>query len=99
MTDTAPTVRVDIKTAWTSKINWAQAVSAVAMILTLVSGGELNITAEQQLSIVAVIGLVTNVVTWVLKTWFTTTVTPGSVTPPSTNPPIQVGGKIPPLGG
>ena len=99
MPDTAPTVRVDVKSAWASKINWTQAVSAVAMVLTLVSGGELNITAEQQLNIVAAIGILSSIVTWVLKTWFTTTVTPSSVTPPSSNPPAQVGGKIPPLGG
>lgn len=99
MSLTAPTVVVEVKPAWQSKINWTQAVSGVAMILTLVSGGELNITAEQQLGIIAVIGLASNIVTWILKTWFTTTVTPASVTPPSPNPPAQVGGKIPPLGG
>lgn len=101
MTDTAqtPTVRVEVKSAWSSKINWTQAISCVAMILTLATGGELNITAEQQLSIVAVIGLVSNIVTWVIKTWFTTTVTPSSITPPSPDPPATFGGKIPPLGG
>ncbi len=62
-----------------SKINWTQWISAGAMIVTLVSGGALSVSAEQQLAIVAVIGLGTNVVTWVMRTWFTRAVTPQSL--------------------
>jgi hypothetical protein len=76
---TPTTAHVDIKSAWASKINWTQAVSAFAMIVTLVSGGKFDITGDQQAAIVVTIGVACNVVTWVLKTWFTPTVTPASL--------------------
>jgi hypothetical protein len=76
---TLTTARVDIKSAWASKINWTQGVAAFAMILTLVSGGKFEITADQQVDIVVTIGVVCNVATWVIKTWFTPTVTPASL--------------------
>ncbi|MFZ3308924.1 MAG: hypothetical protein WBD53_08075 [Xanthobacteraceae bacterium] len=75
----ADSVMVPTKSAWLSKINWTQGVSSVAMVLTLVSGGKLNLTADQQVAIVVTIGIVGDVATWVIKTWFTPTVTPASV--------------------
>lgn len=70
---------VEIKSAWASKINWTQAVAAFAMVLTLVSGGKMGITPDQQTAIVVTIGVACNVVTWIIKTWFTPTVTPASL--------------------
>jgi hypothetical protein len=52
------------------------------MVLTFATGGKLNITADQQVAIVVTIGVVGNIVTWVMKTWFTATVTPASVAAP-----------------
>ena len=72
-------VIVPTKSAWLSKINWTQGVSSAAMVLTLVSGGKLNLSADQQTAIIVTIGVVGDVSTWVIKTWFTPTVTPGSV--------------------
>lgn len=76
-------VIVPVKSAWTSKINWTQAVQAVAMVLTLVSGGKFNLTGEEQAAIITVIGIAGNVFTVVLKTFYTSTVTPSSIAPPS----------------
>jgi len=74
-------VLVQTKSAWASKINWTQAVSSGAMLLTLISGGKLNLTADQQVGIVVTIGVAGDIITWVTKTWFTPTVTPASMTP------------------
>lgn len=75
----ANSVMVPTKSAWLSKINWTQGVSSLAMVLTLVSGGKLNLTADQQTAIIVTIGVVGDIATWVIKTWFTPTVTPASV--------------------
>jgi hypothetical protein len=75
----AASVTVSTKSAWLSKINWTQGVSSFAMVLTLVSGGTLNLTADQQTAIIVTIGVVGDIATWVIKTWFTPTVTPASV--------------------
>ena len=72
-------VTVPTKSAWLSKINWTQGVSSAAMVLTLVSGGKLNLTADQQAAMIVTIGVVGDAATWVIKTWFTPTVTPASV--------------------
>ena len=55
---TTPTVNVPVTSAWSSKVNWTQAVAAAAMILTLVSGGKIGITPEQQAAAVVVIGVI-----------------------------------------
>lgn len=75
----AASVTVPTKSAWLSKINWTQGVSSFAMVLTLFSGGTLNLTADQQTAIIVTIGVVGDIATWVIKTWFTPTVTPASV--------------------
>lgn len=74
------TARVQVVSAWWSKINWTQAVTGLAMLLAWFTGGKINLTADQQLSLVTAIGIAGNVATWVLKTWFTKTVTPSAVT-------------------
>lgn len=72
-------VIVEVKSAWVSKINWTQAIGGAAMVLGWYSGGKINLTADQQLALVTTIGVVSNLVTWVIKTWFTSTVTAASV--------------------
>lgn len=62
---------VPVTSAWVSKVNWTQAVSGVAMVLAFVSGGRIGMTPEQQGALVVTIGVVTNIVTWILHTYFT----------------------------
>lgn len=84
---TTLTVNVPIKSAWLSKINWTQGVSAIASILVLVSGGEVNLSATDQAAIIVTIHIASAVVTWIWRTWFNGSVSPGSL-------PIPVpGGK------
>jgi hypothetical protein len=67
-------VTVPVSSAWSSKVNWTQAVAAFAMILTLVSGGKIGMSADQQTAAVVTIGVLCNIATWILKTFFTSTV-------------------------
>lgn len=68
--------KVEVKSAWLSKINWTQAVAVVAMVATMFG---LDIDATLQAEILAAIIGVQSVVTWVIKTFFSPTVTPASV--------------------
>ena len=74
MSTVTPTTVVEVKSAWASKINWTQAVAAAAMVVTVATGGKLNITPEEQAAIVVVIGLVSQFATVIMKTWFTSSV-------------------------
>lgn len=69
------TAEVEVKSAWTSKINWTQVVAVLAMILTVFG---FSLPPELQAQIVAGIVAVQALVTWVLKTFFTTSVTTAS---------------------
>jgi hypothetical protein len=82
MTDTKVIATVDVASAWGSKINWTQAVSGFAMVLTFATGGKLGMTIDQQAAVVTTIGVLTNIATWVMKTWFTKTITPASAAAP-----------------
>jgi hypothetical protein len=73
----APTATVPVVSAWSSKINWTQAVAAFAMILTLVSGGKVGMDADQQAAVT--IGVGCNIATWIMKTFFTARVHPTSL--------------------
>ncbi len=73
-TPSLPSITVPITSAWSSKVNWTQAVSAGAMVLTLVSGGKVGMSADQQAAAVVTIGVIGNIVTWVFKTFFTSSV-------------------------
>ena len=67
-----PDVRkIETKSAWASKINWAQAVGIGATVLMMVG---IEMDAETQVAMVAGIQGVIAVVTWVMRTWFTTKV-------------------------
>jgi len=75
---TSEVVRVETKSAWTSKINWTQAIGLLASSLVFITGGKINLSFEEQAMLVTAIQAVQSVVTWVLKTWFTPTITPAS---------------------
>lgn len=81
MTDTSATSTavVGVKSAWSSKINWTQAIGIGASALVFMTGGKVNIPLEVQGEIVLAIQGAQGVVTWVMKTWFTPTVTAASV--------------------
>jgi len=79
MTDT---VRVDIKSAWLSKVNWTQVVGVGATALALVTGNKYQVPADVQVNIVVAIQAAQAVATWVIKTWFTPTVTAASMPAP-----------------
>ncbi len=66
---------VQVKSAWTSKINWVQAAGLVASAAAYFG---LQLTADQVLGVIAAIQTVTAVVTWVVKTWFSNSVTSAS---------------------
>lgn len=68
---------IGIQSAFLSKINITQGIAAAAMLLTMFG---LEVPAEVQAQIVAVIVGITTVATWVLRTWFTKTVTPSVAT-------------------
>lgn len=78
-TVTTTTAVVPVQSALISKINWAQVISLVAMGTVVLTGGKLNITPDQQVAVVATIGVITNVVTYILRTWFNGSVNPASL--------------------
>lgn len=70
-------VMVPVKSAWYSKINWAQAPGFLVGAIAFFSGGA--VSPEMLANTLAGFLMVQSFVTWVLKTYFTSTVTPGSV--------------------
>lgn len=71
----ADAVTVDVKSAWLSKINWAQAIGVVASVAAVFG---FDLSPALQVQVVAAIQGIVAVVTWALKTFGTTTVTPSS---------------------
>lgn len=63
---------VPVSSSWLSKINWVQAVSILA---TIISIWGIDMDAKTQVAVVGIIQGIQTVVTWVLRTWFTTSVT------------------------
>jgi len=95
MADPVPTtVAVNVQSAAASKINWANIISAVAMILSYLTGGKVGLTPEQQAALAVTIGLISNLVTVILKTFFTKTVTPSSVANATTSTTSTTAVKI-----
>lgn len=76
MAESPATTRVEIKSAWFSKINWTQAVSLLATFLALKG---LTLDPETQVAIVAGIQGVQSAVTWAFRTWGNRTVSPASL--------------------
>jgi len=85
---TVPAAVVPVTSGWFSKINWTQAVQAIAAVLVIATGGKISLDPQQQLAIVGGIVVVGNILTIVLKTYFTSTVTPQSVTATTTKTTI-----------
>ena len=82
----AVVVPVPVESAWTSKINWTQAVGVVCTMAALFTAGKYDVPASEQAILVAGIQSVQAFATWVFRTWFTTSVTPSSVPPPVPRP-------------
>lgn len=70
------TTTVPVKSAWTSKVNWGQAVSFVAMILATFG---VDMDDKTRADILAIITAGQSVYTWIVRTWFTSAITPSSV--------------------
>lgn len=75
MADTAPTVIVEEKSSFLSKINWT---AVVTVVFTMLTAFGINIPDDLKINILAAISAISSVVIIVWKTWFTTTVTPSS---------------------
>jgi hypothetical protein len=63
--------QVEVVSAWSSKINWTQAVAIGSSLITFVFGAKVGLAPEQQAAVVVVITMIQGVVTWVIKTWLT----------------------------
>lgn len=77
----ADVTTVPVKSAWVSKINWTQVVSAVATCVTAVISAA-NLPAAQATALTAAVAGGGQFLTVILKSFFTTSVTPGSVGAP-----------------
>jgi hypothetical protein len=69
-----------VTSAWYSRVNWTQAVAAAASVLTIVTGGKIGLTFEQQSAIVLVIQLLCNLATYIMHTFYTPGVKAASLT-------------------
>jgi hypothetical protein len=78
-TQPTPTATVAVTPAWSSKINWTQAVAVLSSLLVLLFGPDRGLSPEQQAAIVTVITLVQGGLTVLLKVFFTSTVHPSSL--------------------
>ncbi len=71
----ADTVVVDVKSAWLSKINWAQAIGVIASVVAVFG---IDVDAQTQVALVAGIQGIVAVLTWALKTFAKPSVTPSA---------------------
>lgn len=62
------TVTVTTKSAWASKINWAQAIGVLASIAVIFG---IDVPEDVKVGLVAAINGAMGVITWVMRTWFT----------------------------
>lgn len=67
---------VEIKSAWYSKINWAQ---VLALLVTAATTNVLGLDEATQVKVLAGVQVVQSVLTIVLKTFYSDTVTPASL--------------------
>jgi hypothetical protein len=70
------TARVEVKSAWLSKVNWTQ---AVALLAAWLGAKGISLDAETQVQIVLGVQAAQSVVTWIFRTWFNKSVTPASL--------------------
>jgi hypothetical protein len=68
--------RVEVKSAWMSKINWTQGVSLAATLLAIKG---FTLDADTQIAIVTGIQSVQAVATWAFRTFFNRSVGPASL--------------------
>lgn len=78
-TNVQSTVTVPVTSPLASKINWTAMVQLVATLLTVFTGGKINLSAEQQVAIIGFIGTIGPVATMLFRTFGTTSVTPQSL--------------------
>jgi hypothetical protein len=76
MADIPTSARVEVKSAWFSKINWTQGVSLIATLLALKG---FTLDAETQVALVTGIQSAQAVVTWAFRTFFNRSVSPASL--------------------
>ena len=76
-----PTVaKVQVKSAWFSKINWLQVGGAVLTgAATLMAQNAFGLDDATVVKVMGILNLVQGGATFVVKTWFTPTVTPNSL--------------------
>ena len=67
---------VPVKPAVLSKINWTQVAGVAASVLALWG---IEMTPEEQVTVVSAIQIVAGVLTVAFRTWFTKSVTPSSI--------------------
>ena len=75
MADTAPTVIVEEKSAWFSKIAWTQ---ILTVAFTLLAAFGVNIPDDLKVNLMTAATSIGAVVTIIWKIWFTQTITPSS---------------------
>lgn len=73
-----PTATVPVKSSWSSKINWTQAVAAIVTFATALIAAA-NLPAAQATELTAAVAGIGQLATIVLRTFFTTAVTTASV--------------------
>jgi hypothetical protein len=66
---------VEVKSAWLSKINWAQ---ILTVGFTLLAAFGVNLPEDMKVNLIAAVTAIGGLATIVMKTWFTTTITPSS---------------------
>lgn len=68
---------VDVKSAWASKVNWAQGVAAAATFATALIAAA-NLPAAQAAELTAAVAGIGQLATIIIRTFFTTSITPSS---------------------
>ena len=67
---------VEVKSGWTSKINWTAVATAV---VALIAAFGVDLDEELRAKILAMIPVLGGAAIWILRTWFTKELTRGSV--------------------
>lgn len=73
--ETAPTVIVEEKSSWFSKVNWAQ---VLTVVFTMLAAFGFNVPEDLRVNIMAAVTALGGLVTIIMRTYFTTTITPAS---------------------
>ncbi len=76
MSDAPSHVRVEVKSAWFSKINWTQVVAVLAAWL---GAKGISLDAETQVQVVLAVQGLQSAVTWAFRTFFNRSVSPASL--------------------